>query len=249
MSRLILFTIGAVGLIAGSACSSSRADTPAVPGTLYIIAIDVSGSRTATQLSEGTQLVNGLIARMTNGDNLVLVQTYQAGNGAAKQWAGAIPAAATPGHPTGGALKKAQQFKNTAQMLAGAFFDSTDSKHVMTTDLLFTIGRAADYAKSARGRRTTLVIMSDMLNSTPELTMDGKNGVVPNAAWIDARKAHKQLPDLRGVCVVVDGADVSTARGAAVRAFWQAYFAAAGTQLPDENYRNMISDAGQVGCG
>jgi hypothetical protein len=47
----------------------------------------------------------------------------------------------------------------------------------------------------------------------------------------------------------VSGADVSSARGAAIRDFWEKYFAAAGAQLPPENYRNMISNASEVGCG
>ena len=44
------------------------------------------------------------------------------------------------------------------------------------------------------------------------------------------------------------GADVSTARGAAIRDFWAKYFAAAGTRVSADNYRNMISDPSEVSC-
>jgi hypothetical protein len=50
------------------------------------------------------------------------------------------------------------------------------------------------------------------------------------------------------VCVVVAGADVSSARGAAIRDFWEKYFEAAGTRIAADNYRNMISDPSEVGC-
>jgi hypothetical protein len=48
--------------------------------------------------------------------------------------------------------------------------------------------------------------------------------------------------------VVVAGADVSSARGAAIRDFWEKYFEAAGTRIMADNYRNMISDPSEVGC-
>jgi hypothetical protein len=247
--RLLCSAVALLGAAAIAACSSSSAATTAgtVPGTLYIVGVDVSGSRTPTQLSEGKQLIDALIDRMTNGDKLVVVQTYQQGTDAAGHWEDAIPAAHTPGKPNGADRKKAERFRSTAKMVTATFFDSAATQHVMTTDLLFTIGRAADYAKAAEGRRVTLVLMSDMLNATRELNMERQGGV-PDAQWVAERKAQGRLPDLRGVCVVVSGADVSSARGAQVRDFWRAYFAASEAKSPDVNYRNMISSAAEIGC-
>ena len=37
-------------------------------------------------------------------------------------------------------------------------------------------------------------------------------------------------------------------RGAAIREFWNKYFEAAGTRVSPDNYRNMISDPGEVAC-
>jgi len=41
---------------------------------------------------------------------------------------------------------------------------------------------------------------------------------------------------------------VSSARGAAIRDFWDKYFAAAGTSVSPDNYRNMISDPSEISC-
>lgn len=246
--RGLVRAFGAAMAIAG--CSSSGAETVgdgAVRGTLYVVGVDVSGSRTPTQLREGQRLMNSVIDRMTNGDKLVVVQTYQAGTDASGNWEGEIPPARKPGQPNGADRKKAEQFRNTAQLITATFFDSTQSKHVMTTDLLFTIGRAADLAKAAEGRRTQLVLLSDMLNATPELNMERKGGV-PDASWVAQRKAQGRLPDLRDVCVAVAGADVGSTRGVATRAFWMSYFEAAGARLDDANYRNLISDAREIRC-
>ena len=112
--------------------------------------------------------------------------------------------------------------------------------------MLTTLYRAADYAKAANGRRTTLLLLSDMLNATRELNMERAGGV-PDSAWIAARVGEGRVPDLRGVCVVVVGADVRTGTGVAVRRFWEGYLRAAGAEVAE--YRNMVSDAGEVGCG
>ncbi len=234
-------------LVGCSPPDAATSEAPAARGTLYIVGVDVSGSRKPTQLLEGQRLMDGLIDRMTNGDKLVVLQTYQAGTDASEVWEEAIPPARTPGRPNGADVKKAEQFRRTARLITATFFDSTKTKNVMTTDLLFTIGRAADHARASGGRGTVLVLMSDMLNATPELNMERKGGV-PDERWIAQRKAQNRLPDLRGVCVVVAGADVSSSRGAATRVFWSAYFKAVGAELPASNYRNMISDAGEVAC-
>jgi hypothetical protein len=163
-------------------------------------------------------------------------------------WIGEIPAAHSPGRPDGVARKKAEQFRTTAKIIAATYFDSTVSPQITSTDLLATIGRAADHARAAAGRRVTLLLMSDMLNATGELNMERAGGV-PNERWATERKTDGRLPELRGVCVAVAGADVSSKRGAQVRRFWQAYFSAAGATMPAANYRNMISSADQIGCG
>jgi len=233
-------------VIAG--CTDAGADAPRLPAHQYVIGVDISGSRTPTQLQEAGRLINGMIGRMQNGDRLVLVETYRANNDAARQFDDSIPPARRPDKPTGSDRKKVAYFQNSARIIAQGFVDPKRSKTIMSTDLLMTLQRAADYARSGGGRSTTLLLLSDMLNSTPELNMERAGGI-PDSAWIAKLQVQGRMPDLRGVCVFAVGGDVRTSRGAAARRFWKAYLAAAGATYSDErNYRNMVADAAEVGC-
>lgn len=237
-------------LLAASAlgCGKAAADAPPPSlGMQYIVGIDISGSRSATQMQEARVLLEGLVARMTNGERLVLIETYQAGTDAAKQWDGEIPPLRKPGGGTAGDRKNLQRFRSSAQMIARSYFDTTRSKQINTTDILTTLHRAADYAKAGRGRPTTVLVLSDMLNATRELNMERAGGI-PDSTWIAQRAADGRLPDLRGVCVFAVGGDVRSARGVQARTFWRRYFSAAGARYSDENYRNLVSDAAEVRC-
>ena len=132
-------------------------------------------------------------------------------------------------------------------MQTSILFDSVRAKQIQATDIFGTLTRAADYAKASRNRPTTLLLLSDMINETPDVRMTSMQEI-PGRTWIRERVDAKRIPQLRGVCVVVAGADVSSARGAAIRDFWDKYFAAAGTTVSSDNYRNMISDPSEVNC-
>ena len=246
LSRAVASFGAAAVLSTALACRDAEADPPPA-GAQYIVGIDISGSRTPTQLDEASDLLAGLIGRLSNGDRLVLVETYQTGADAARQFDDSIPAPRRAGRLTAGERKKAERFRSSAALVARTYFDTTRSKQIRTTDLLTTLGRAADYAKAGQGRPTTVLLLSDMLNATPELNMERAGGI-PDRAWIARRQAEGRLPDLRGVCVFAVGADVRSKRGAEARAFWRAYFAAAGARFADGNYRNMVSDPAEVRC-
>ena len=132
-------------------------------------------------------------------------------------------------------------------MQTSILFDSARAKGILSTDIFGTLSRAADYAKASRNRPTTLLLLSDMMNETPDVMMT-KQADIPGNRWIRELAAEKRLPRLDGVCVVVAGADVTTERGAAIRDFWNKYFEAAGTHVSPDNYRNMISDPSEVAC-
>jgi hypothetical protein len=213
----------------------------------YVVGIDISGSRTPSQLQEEQAVVEGLMGRMTFGDRIILVETYRTGIDSAGQWQDSIPARRFTGALRARERAALEEFHSAAPRVAATFFDAEKSKRVMSTDLFRTLWRAADYAKSANGRRTTLVLLSDMLQSTDEVNMEHAGGV-PSDSWIQSRKAQGRLPDLANVCVFVVGADPSSQAGATVRAFWQKYFEAAGARAPSTNYRNMVSDVSEVHC-
>jgi hypothetical protein len=213
----------------------------------YVVGIDISGSRTASQLQEEQAVVEGLMGRMSFGDRIILVETYRTGVDSAGQWQDSIPARRFTGELRAKERADLEEFRSTAPRVAATFFDAEKSKKIQSTDLFRTVWRAADYARSSNGRRTTLVLLSDMLQSTDEVNMERAGGVPPDN-WIEQRKAEGRLPDLANVCVFVVGADPSSKQGAKVRAFWQKYFEAADARMPSVNYRNMVSDVGEIHC-
>src|SRR2546423_15582802 len=85
-SAAILFSLTAVG------CGSAVGSESPNQGHAYIVGVDISGSRTRTDLEESHKLLDGLIARLPAGDHLPLVEGYQGGGEAAGQSADSIPA-------------------------------------------------------------------------------------------------------------------------------------------------------------
>lgn len=241
--------LAVLALLPLASCEPPAAASSSVvaPAKQYIVGIDISNSRTSSQLNEERQVIEGLIARMEPGDRIILVETYRAGIDSAGQWQDSIPAERTPGTLTGRDRRNVEEFRAVANQMAGTFFDASAAGKATSTDLFHTLNRAADYVREANGRRTTLLLLSDMLQSTPEVNMEQPGGV-PSNAWIDQLKAERRLPDLRDVCVFVAGADATTRAGARVRDFWQHYFEATGASLRPESYRNMVADAGAIGC-
>ena len=216
-------------------------------GHAYIVGIDISGSRTKVELDESRKLLDALIDRLEAGDRLTLIEVYQGGRQPARQWSDSIRTPRKAGQLTGSDRRRVDDFRGIARMQTSILFDSVRASEIQTTDIFGTLSRAADYAKASRNRRTTLLLLSDMINETPEVRMTSRQDI-PGNSWIRQLAAARRIPQLRGVCVVVAGADVSSARGAAIREFWNKYFEATGTQVSPDNYRNMISNPSEVAC-
>jgi hypothetical protein len=216
-------------------------------GRSYIVGIDISGSRTRTEREESRNLLDALIDRLQAGDHLTLIEVYQGGRTPARQWSDSVRSPREPGKVTASERQRLEDFKDIARMQTSILFDSVRTKEIQSTDIFGTLTRAADYAKASRKRGTTLLLLSDMMNETPDVMMTNRHDI-PGNGWIRERADAKRIPQLAGVCVVVAGADVSSARGAAIRNFWDKYFEAAGTHISADNYRNMISDPAEVGC-
>jgi len=247
MTRVIKLSLGAIALaFTASGCHDAAGGVSPNKGHAYIVGIDISGSRTKTEMDESRQLLDGLIDRLEAGDHLTLIEVYQGGRQPARQWTDSVRAPRNNGELTGSDRRRLDDFKTVARIQTSILFDSTRAKEIQSTDIFGTLARAADYAQASRNRPTTLLLLSDMINETPSVNMISKG--IPGDNWIRHLSAEKRIPQLRGVCVVVAGADVSSARGAAIRDFWDKYFAAAGTSVAPANYRNMISDPSEVTC-
>jgi hypothetical protein len=228
-------------------CDNAVGGEPPNPGHSYIVGIDISGSRNKTELDESKKLLEGVIDHLQVGDHLTLIEVYQGGRVPARQWSDSTRTPRKSGEPTASEKRRLEDFKEIARMQTSILFDSARAKGILSTDIFGTLTRAADYAKATRNRPTTLLLLSDMMNETPDVMMT-KQADIPGNRWIKELVVEKRIPRLDGVCVVVAGADVTTERGAAIRSFWDKYFEAAGTRVSPDNYRNMISDPAEVAC-
>src|SRR5690606_34989494 len=103
--------------------------------------------------------------------------------------------------------------------VARAIFENEAAGRLQTTDLFATLHIAAEYVRDEPDRETTLLLLSDMLQSAHGVEM-GREGGVPPPTWLVAQSRAGLLPALAGVCVVVVGADATTPGGVAVRDFW-----------------------------
>ena len=244
--KSILPAVCAIAL-AATGCGDAEGRESPNQGHSYIVGIDISGSRTKTELDESKKLLDALIDRLEAGDRLTLIEVYQGGKEPARQWTDSIRTPRNPDELTGSDRRRVEDFKEIARMQTSILFDSARAKEIHATDIFGTLTRAADYARASRNRATTLLLLSDMINETPDVRMTSQQDI-PSDRWIKHLSTARRIPQLPGVCVVIAGADVSSARGAAIREFWNKYFEAAGTKVSPENYRNMISDPAEVAC-
>ena len=230
-------------------CGESAGARPAAPQTAqFIVGIDLSASRSVEALRDSRRLLDDLVeSRLHNGDELVLLEMYGSSDTGDHQWIDSVPRARTPGVTSTADKRRLDDFKAVAHQVVGAMFDPNRARRIDNTDVFATISRAADYAKGAHDRRSTLILLSDMENSTDELRME-KSGGIPSPEWIEVRRTANRLPDMRGVCVLVAGAASTTQREATIRDFWVRYLAAAGTTLEATNYRAFVPDATELRC-
>ena len=238
-----LALLGMTTIIA--ACSGDAvATTASTRGVQYIVGIDISSSRSPMELRESQNLLDGLVGRMSYGDKIVLVEMY----GATEPQQIVDSVRAMKGMtPTAREKRELEDFRARTRSILPLFFDSTRKQQVLSTDVFGTLFRAADYAKAPNHDKTVLVLLSDMIQATGEANMTNPTGI-PGQAWIEERAAEQRLPDMKGICVVVSGAETKSARGAQIKKFWQDYFARAGARLVPGGYRGLIADPSQVSC-
>ncbi|HEX7050814.1 MAG TPA: vWA domain-containing protein [Longimicrobiales bacterium] len=232
---------------AAGAADTGAAPTAAATPRQVIVLLDLSASQTPAMLAESRRFLDGLVERLGFGDRIVLLEVHRAGvREAARRWADTFPRLPDPGHISMRDRTRLEGARDAARSVARAFFDSASAGKALHTDLFATLHIAAEYARDGGGRRTVLVLLSDMLQSDGNIEMERLRRMPP-ADWITRQRAAGVLPNLRGACVVVVGADATTRAGTAVRDFWVEYFEAAGARLRRENYR-LLAPGAAVGC-
>lgn len=242
--RNLVGVAGAIILVGcGGGGGQAKAPDPPPPAEQYIFAVDLSGSITTQERSTNEHLLGSFTRTLGFGDRLVVMEAHAEGRrNSPPPLVLDLP---TPefGQPTA---------DDSTNLSETASFAQPKIKQVLAapvangTDLFATLHSVAERVREDPDRKTTLVLMSDMLQCAGSVCME--NGAVPDTAWIGSRKAEKALPNLTGTCVVVVGADAATPAGRRVRDFWISYFQAAGAQLRPEKYSYQVTRPENLSC-
>jgi hypothetical protein len=241
-----------VASVAVAACGEARGGEAAAPASAprqLIVGVDLSGSQSAGRRAAARKALDLVIDEVEYGDRLVLIQVHQsaAAEDGAARWAETVPVPSAGRAPTSLDRERLDAVKQAARSVAQTMFAHDSAGRLPTTDIVSTLHIAAEYMRAAGSRPTTLVLLSDMLQSAHGIEMSRPGGT-PGARWIEQQRAQGVLPRLDGACVAVFGADATTPNGIAVREFWQQYFEAAGALLDEENYRLIATERASLGC-
>ena len=231
------------GLLLGftlSACSdgaAADADTEAdEPGELAIFVYDRSWSIPDYSLELARDLTAQRLRTLDHGDRIAALEVLQRSLAEPpKRWSQAVPEREFPGQDVPRDSVTLARFLRDARDYLVAYADTAGRREIMGTDLLSTLHDVAAEVRAAPDHRATMYLFSDMLQSTPEIEMEGMRRM-PGPDWVDSAKAAGKLPDLEGLCVVVIGARVDTDAAQRVKEFWKEYFEATGAKLYDSNY-------------
>ena len=235
-------------LVTSTGCSDAGADVPrgasVTEPSLTTVLIDRSGSRTPHEMAGDRQLLADIIGELGFGERIVVLQVHHSGRSdGARRWASAMPRPSQPESPTPVDRQSLTRTRSAAALAATALFDSARANR---TDLIATLFDVSDVIRGSQPAHSRIIMLSDMLQSTPEMNME-KGGAAPEQ-WLRDKKRQGLLPDLARACIVVVGGDRSTEAGARVFRFWQEYFSAAGAELKPSNYRYTAMGGGGLGC-
>lgn len=223
------------------ACSGGEAaDAPPkeaeAPKELVIFVYDRSWSIPDHTLQMAQQLTTQRLQELDHGDRIATLQVLQRSLAEPpKRWSQPVPEREYENAAVRADSVSRQRFLDEVGIYLQEYSTPEDREGIQGTDILSSLHDVAAELDPYRDRRATLYLFSDMLQSTPEIEMEGLRNM-PADDWVSRMKADGRLPDLRGLCVVVVGARVDTEAGQRVKAFWSEYFEATGATLLDSNY-------------
>lgn len=201
-----------------------------------LFVFDRSGSIKPETLDRSRVLMNQRIGALTHGDQLTVMELLQRSLAEPpKRWSQPIPARERTDMVLPGDSVSRARFLRDAVSLLENFADSTGRHLITGTDILSTMHDIAADFDATPDHAKTLILFSDMLQSTPDIEMEGARRM-PGSQWVFKSAAGGRLPDLTGVCVYVVGGRVDTNHGQNVKNFWKQYFDATGATLYDRNY-------------
>lgn len=231
----------------GGADAGSLSHTDQV-GRQVIVGVDISGSRTAEELEAAQELAERVVKSLSFRDRLVMLRMHDVGVRRDRQfWSDTMPSAVRPEQPTAGDRQRLQQAQSGALAVIPMFFDSSQAGRIKNTDVVASLKTIAESAQDGARRRPVVILLSDMIQSTPGLRFESVAGI-PGAEWIARQKHEGLVPQLDGVCVAVIGADASTPHGVRLRRFWTDYFEAAGVAISPAAYRYDVTPGAALPC-
>jgi hypothetical protein len=231
-------------------CNVSKVSAKPAPSQAQqlIVLIDLSASRSQAMEADARSFLHDQVEKLSFGDELVLMQMQQSGlTDNPRKWKGEMPVPVDPRYPSArekNHRKAAQEGMLTA---VDSFFKPETATTAQHTDILTTLQLAGERVHDAEERASTILVLSDMLQSAQGIEME-KLKRMPRPEWLAKQKSLGLIPNLSGVCVVVIGADITNAAGVRVRDFWRQYFNAAGALLADTHYRVMPPPASRNFC-
>jgi hypothetical protein len=246
--RYVLFAV----LCAVLALSGCRSKTVSANANLpeprqFIVAIDLSASRSLDMEKDAQSFLHDLVGQLQFGDELVLLQVQQSGLADhPRRWRGDLPTPSDPLYISGRDNNHLRAARAGLALAVDSFF-KTPTDTIEHTDILTTLHIASEAMQDARGRSTTLLLLSDMLQSSNGIEMY-KLSKMPPPTWTSQQKSLGLVPPLLGACVVVVGADATNATGMRIKKFWQDYFIVAGASLKDQEYRATPPRAARTMC-
>ncbi len=231
----------------GNASEQGADPAPEVDPRLVVAVVDFSGSQTTHAVREARNYLEQVVEGLGYGDRLVLLEMYRTGSrDSVGKFVQDMPDPIRPGSITSYDRRQLDAAKAGVKNALPIFFDPRFVGSVTTTDILTTLHIASEYLRDADERERELVLLTDMLQSTPTWEFEGARRMPPGG-WVDEQSSSGLLPSLDGTCIVVIGADPTTPNGQRVRTFWNQYFSAAGAELDNGNYR-LRAPVEEVGC-
>lgn len=219
---------------------------PRPAATQYIVAVDLSTSQDSTDRATYKALLHEFAEKLDFGDRLVLFKAHAAG---LQDTSIVRPLSIARLHGSKPLPKETATRNLTRETASGRVTSLLKNGQIRGTDLLATLHTAGELAEAPNdSTRTVLVLLSDMLQCAQGVCMEPPQADVPDSAWIEQRRQQDRLPSLRGMCVVVVGADEFAEEGVRVREFWRRYFAAAGANFDAKRYVHRASSAEMLTC-
>ena len=231
----------------GNATEQGADPAPERDARLVVAVVDFSGSQTTHAVREARGYLEQVVDGLEYGDRLVLLEMYRTGSrDSVGKFVQDMPDPIRPGSITSYDRRQLDAAKAGVKNALPIFFDPRFVGSVTTTDVLTTLHIASEYLRDAGERERELVLLTDMLQSTPTWEFEGARRMPPGG-WVEEQASSGLLPSLAGTCVVVIGADPTTPNGQRVRTFWGDYFEAAGAEMESGNYR-LRAPVDEVGC-